>query len=232
MSKRGAGTDIGKTAAERLARVPVRDFVPADDANEVKEQLPDVLQWAGAATAVFLLLLAAFVGGCGGEDSGSQTDKAAEQEDVAGQGSEPTGTEAAEQSAASLGETVTVGDVQWTVTDAEKLDELISNKGEYEQGSFVSMDITFSNNSNQDVSLATPFFALIDSEGREFEPVIGYNFTYLFPEENMFVEPLDPGATKEGKLIFEVAPDSSGFRFQMGAARFASNETALIDLGL
>ena len=177
------------------------------------------------------MLLAAFVGGCGGEDSGSQTDRTAEQ-DVAGQGSESTGTEAAEESAASLGETVTVGDVQWTVTDAEKVDELISIKGEYEQGSFVSMDITFSNNSNQDLSFATPFFALIDSEGREFEPDIGYNFTYLFPEENMFVEPLGPGATKEGKLIAEVAPGSSGFRLQVGAARFASNETALIDLGL
>jgi hypothetical protein len=94
------------------------------------------------------------------------------------------------------------------------------------------MDINFSNNSNQDVSLATPFFALIDSEGSEFEPDIEYNFTFLYPEENMFVEPVGPGATKEGKLIFEVAPGSSGLRLQVGGARFASNETALIDLGL
>jgi hypothetical protein len=190
---------------------------------------------AGAATAVFLMLLAALVGGCGGEDSGSQTgsqtDKAAEQ-DVTGQGSESTGTEAAEESAASLGESVTVGDVQWTVTDAEKLDELLSLKGEYEQGSFVIIDVTFSNNSNQDLALATPFFALIDSERREFEANIGNNFTYLFPEENMFVDPVGPGETKEGKIIFEVAPDSSGFRLQVNGARFASNETALIDLGL
>lgn len=190
---------------------------------------------AGAATAVFLMLLAALVGGCGGEDSGSQTgsqtDKAAEQ-DVTGQGSESTGTEAAEESAASLGESVTVGDVQWTVTDAEKLDELLSLKGQYEQGSFISIDVTFSNNSNQDLALATPFFALIDSERREFEPNIGDNFTYLFPEENMFVDPVAPGETKEGKIIFEVAPDSSGFRLQVNGARFGSNETALIDVGL
>ena len=181
--------------------------------------------------AVCLVLLVTFAGGCGGEESGSQTEEATEKGDARQESAETT--EAAETEAtASIGEPVTIGDVQWTVTDAEKLDELISNKGEYEQGSFVSMDITFSNNSNQDVTLATPFFALIDSEGREFEPDIGYNFTYLFPEENMFVEPLGPGATKEGKLIAEVAPGSSGFRLQVGAARFASNETALIDLGL
>ncbi len=182
------------------------------------------------------MLLAAFVGGCGGEDPGSQTEETAEQD---GAGQEPAETteaaetEAAEtEAAASIGEPVTIGDVQWTVTDAERLDELLSIKGEYEPGSFVIMDVTFSNSSNQDVTLATPFFTLIDSEGREFEPDIGNNFTYLYPEENMFVEPVAPGSTKEGKLIIGVEPDSSGLRLQVGEARFASDETALIDLGL
>lgn len=181
--------------------------------------------------ALFLVLLATFVGGCGGEDSNSQTEEAAEQ-DGAGQESTET-TEAAEtEAAASIGEPVTIGDVQWTVTDAERLDELLSIKGEYEPGNFVIMDVTFSNSSNQDVTLATPFFTLIDSKGREFEPDIGNNFTYLYPEENMFVDPVAPGSTKEGKLIFGVEPDSSGLRLQVGEARFASDETALIDLGL
>jgi hypothetical protein len=181
--------------------------------------------------AVFLVLLAAFIGGCGGEDSGSQTEEAAEQDGVEQESAETT--EPAEtEDAASIGEPVTVGDVQWTVTDAQQLDELLSIKGEYEQGSFVIMDVTFSNSSNQDVTLATPFFTLIDSEGREFEPEIEYNFTYLYPEENMFVEPVDPGSYKEGKIIFGVEPGSSELRLRVGEARFASNETALIDLGL
>jgi hypothetical protein len=180
---------------------------------------------------VFLVLLAAFVGGCGGEDSGSQTEEAAEQ-DGAGQETAET-TEAAEtEAAASIGEPVTVGDVQWTVTDAEQLEELLSIKGDYAQGTFVVVDVTFSNSSNQDVTLATPFFALIDSEGREFEPGIENNFFFLYPEENMFVEPVDPGSTKEGKIIFDTEPDSSGLRLRVGEAKFASDETALIDLGL
>ena len=181
--------------------------------------------------AVCLVLLVTFAGGCGGEESGSQTEEATEQGDARQESAETT--EAAETEAtASIGEPVTIGDVQWTVTGAEQLDELLSIKGEYEQGSFVSIDVTFSNSSNQDVTLATPFFTLIDREGREFEPGIENNFTFLYPEENMFVEPVGPGTTKEGKLIFGTAPDSSGLRLQVGEARFASDETALIDLGL
>ena len=180
--------------------------------------------------ALCLVLLAAFVGGCGGEDSGSQTEEAAEQ-NGGGQESAETTAVAGTEAAASIGEPVTVGDVQWTVTGAEQEDELISNKGDYAQGTFVVVDVTFANGRNQDVTLATPFFALIDSEGREFEPDIEDNFFFLFPEENMFVEPVDPGSMKEGKIIFETAPDSSGLRLRVGEAKFASEETAFIDLG-
>lgn len=183
-----------------------------------------------ALGAVILVLLAAFVGGCAGEDSGSRAEEAAEP-DGAGQEPAETTEAAGTEAAASIGEPVTIGDVQWTVTDAEQLDELQSIKGEYEQGSFVIVDVTFANSSNQDITLATPFFTLIDSAGREFEPDIENNFTYLYPEENMFVEPVDPGSMTEGKLIFGTAPDSSGLRLRVGEARFASDESALIDLG-
>jgi hypothetical protein len=143
--------------------------------------------------ALCLVLLAAFVGGCGGEDSGSQTEEAAEQ-DGGGQESGETTAVAGTEAAASIGEPVTVGDVQWTVTGAEQEDELISNKGDYAQGTFVVLDVTFANGRNQDVTLATPFFALIDSEGREFEPDIEDNFFFLFPEET-------PARRRKGRLF-------------------------------
>lgn len=180
--------------------------------------------------AVCLVLLVTLAGGCGGEESGSQTEEATEQGDARQESAETT--EAAETEAtASIGEPVTIGNVQWTVTDAEQLDELLSNKGEYEQGSFVSMDITFSNNSNQDVTLATPFLTLLDGQGREIEADIEDNFLHVYADENMFVDHVKPGATKVGKVIFSVDPDASGLKLQVGEARFASNKTAYIDLG-
>lgn len=183
------------------------------------------------AMGIAFLLVAALAGGCGGEEQapGSSEDEVAEQDGAEQEPAETT--ESGEESAASIGEPVTVGDVQWTVTDAEQLDELISNRGDYEEGDFVSIDITLSNNTNQDITLATPFFTLIDDQGREVEPNIDNNFTFLYPEENMFVDQINPGATKEGKIIFPAYPDASGFRLQVGEVRFASDETEYIDLG-
>ncbi len=181
-----------------------------------------------AASMVFLVVAAAFFGGCGGEEEPSSS---ADVVDEVAQEPEPAKSEPAEKSAASIGEPVTIGDVRWTVTNAERHNILVSRLGT-EEGDFVVVDVTFSNNSNQDITLATPLLTLLDSEGREFEADIESNFFHVYEEENMFVDHVVPGATREGKIIFSVDPGTSGFKLQVGEGRFASNETRLIDLGI
>ncbi len=189
--------------------------------------IPSILR---AVTVAFLVVLAVFLGGCGGEqDTSSSEDEVAEQSG-ADQQSESTTTESAEESAASIGEPVSVGDVQWTVTDAERSDILVSRFGTKE-GDFVIVNVTFQNNSNQDITLATPLLPLVDSQGREFEADIEDNFFHVYAEENMFVDHVEPGAAKEGQVIFSVSPDASGFKLRVGEAKFASSETRDIDLG-
>lgn len=195
----------------------------------------DMVYVLRTATAALLIAVVALAGGCGGgEDASSSTDEAAEQETEAVETEsteESTTTGSEEASGHSIGESVVVGDVAWAVTDVEESDILVSRLGS-EEGHFIIVDITFQNNSNQDITFATPFVTLVDGEGREFEPNIEYNFNHIEPENNMFAAHVRPGVTKEGKIIYSVEPDSSGLQLQVGEARFASDETAYIDLGL
>lgn len=195
----------------------------------------DMVYVLRTATAALLIAVVALAGGCGGgEDASSSTDEAAEQETEAVETEsteESTTTGSEEASGHSIGEPVVVGDVAWAVTDVEESDILVSRLGS-EEGHFIIVDITFLNNSNQDITFATPFVTLVDGEGREFEPDIEYNFNHIEPENNMFAAHVRPGVTKEGKIIYSVEPDSSGLQLQVGEARFASDETAYIDLGL
>jgi hypothetical protein len=176
------------------------------------------------ASIVFLAVVAAFVAGCGGEQA---SDSSADD-----QGGAQQTTESTEKPVASIGEPVAVGNVQWTVTKGEWSDILVSPRWGDDEGNFVILDVDFSNNSNQDLRLATPFVALVDSEGREFEPDIEMNAFHLWGEENMFVGKVEPGTRKEGRIIFPVEPDSSGFKLRVGGAEFASKETRYIDLGV
>lgn len=195
----------------------------------------DMVYVLRTATAALLIAVVALAGGCGGgEDASSSTDEAAEQETEAVETEsteESTTTGSEEASGHSIGEPVVVGDVAWAVTDVEESDILVSRLGS-EEGHFIIVDITFQNNSNQDITFATPFVTLVDGEGREFEPDIEYNFNHIEPENNMFAAHVRPGVTKEGKIIYSVEPDSSGLQLRVGEARFASDETAYIDLGL
>ena len=191
----------------------------------------DMVYVLRTATAALLIAVVALAGGCGGgEDASSSTDEAAEQETEAVE-TESTTTGSEEASGNSIGEPVVVGDVAWAVTDVEESEILVSRLGS-EEGHFIIVDIIFQNNSNQDITFATPFVTLVDGEGREFEPDIEYNFNHIEPENNMFAAHVRPGVTKEGKIIYSVEPDSSGLQLQVGEARFASDETAYIGLGL
>ncbi len=196
----------------------------------------DMFYMLRTAAAALLIAVAALAGGCGGgEDASSSADeKAAEQktEAVETESTEESATTESEEGAGhAIGETVVVGDVAWSVTDVEESDILVSRLGS-EEGNFVILDLIFQNNSNQDITFATPFITLVDSEGREFEPDIENNFTHIEPENNMFAAHVQPGMTKEGKVIFSVEPDSSGLQLRVGEARFASDESASIDLDL
>jgi hypothetical protein len=181
------------------------------------------VRWKKLASIVFLAVVAAFVAGCGGEQA---SDSSADD-----QGGAKQTTESTEKPVASIGEPVTVGSVQWTVTKGEWSDILVSEHWGNDEGNFVILDVDLSNNSNQDLRLATPFLALVDSEGREFEPDIEMNFFHLWGEENMFVGKVEPGTRKEGKVIFPIDPDSSRLKLRVGGAEFGSNETRDIDLG-
>src|SRR5919112_3942393 len=161
----------------------------------------DMFYMLRTAAAALLIAVAALAGGCGGgEDASSSADeKAAEQktEAVETESTEESATTESEEGAGhAIGETVVVGDVAWSVTDVEESDILVSRLGS-EEGNFVIVDLVFQNNSNQDITFATPFVTLVDGEGREFEPDIEYNFLHVEPENNMFTAHVQPGVTKE-----------------------------------
>lgn len=178
-----------------------------------------------------LVVVAGFIGGCGGGEQApdsamEETVAVVDEQDVAEQTMGLT-----EELAVPIGEPVTVGDAQWTVTDAEQLDQLVSRLG-VADGDFVVTDVTFVNNSNQDVALGAPYLTLLDSEGREFEVDLENTFTHVEGSRNMFVSQIEPGATKEGLVVFSVDPDAAGFELRAGdATDFVSDEQGYIDLG-
>ena len=190
---------------------------------------------AGCGGLLVLLLLfvgcAALLGRGGGTgDESAQDSDPKEKEKEKGKGSSPK----EEAAPVAIGEPATAGDVQWTVTSAERVGELrregpTPKLTKTEQGSFVTVDFDFTNNGSDSATLDNASVTLLDGEGRESRPKPDAS-TYIPEDRRIFLESVNPGITRQGRVIFEVPPDASGFQLQVGDTK-PFGEDALVDLG-
>ena len=157
----------------------------------------------------------------GGEDTATSQDPG---------GAEQAPEEPAAPAAASIGEKIPVGDVAWQVTNARQATELSSALGESKQGNFVVVDFLFENNTKEAVTLDSSSVALLDGEGRESQ-VDTDNSMYVDPSKDVFFQQVNPGVSREGEVIFSVAPNASDFTLSVGDTNIVGGEEATIDLG-
>ncbi len=137
---------------------------------------------------------------------------------------------------ATIGETVTAQDVAWTVTDAYPETELHTYTIPLDTvpGSYVSLEFVVENISDEPVTLTEETITLFDAVGNEYAPEADRNNAYVVPEKNLLFSHsglLEPGQSKEGKVNFEVVPDSSDFIARLGDTDPTTNEEEYVDLG-
>ena len=104
------------------------------------------------------------------------TRKLTAEEIAAKEAAEEAARKAAEEEAArraskyaTIGETVRVGDVEWTVTNARYTETLTAEFASPKSGNFVVVDFNFTNLGDEAVTLSTISLPLVDSQGREYE---------------------------------------------------------------
>jgi hypothetical protein len=131
----------------------------------------------------------------------------------------------------TVGQTARVGSVEWTITDAYRTTLLRSNFGTQKRGNFVVVDFTFTNNRSEEVTLDPELHMILkDSRGREFgtDPDA---WEFVPTRLDIFLEPVNPGISQDGRVIYEVPPDAEGFVLILDDVEFWEDKTARYDLG-
>jgi hypothetical protein len=193
---------------------------------------------------------AAIGGGGGGQQAAESPPERAEQDEgVEGGGPEPEanmpleGEKAKEekpqaekqkpepQKKYSVGQTAKVANVEWKVTDAYLTDQLKSGFGTQKRGRFVVVDFTFTNNRDEEVTLDPQLHMVLkDSQGREFGPDPDA-WEFVPTKLDIFLEPVNPGLSKDGRVVYQVAPDAKGFTLTLDDVEFLEDKSAVFDLG-
>src|SRR5215210_945942 len=137
---------------------------------------------------------------------------------------------AAKKKAAPIGETVTAGNVAWTVQSVQQVTELKS-LGQRKQGNFIVVDLVFKNNGDEAVTLDSASLAILDDKGRTSETDPDASM-YVPTNQDLFLNQVNPGVSKQGRAIFNVAPDAKGLILRAGDTNPFGGEDAYVDLGI
>ncbi len=142
-----------------------------------------------------------------------------------------------EQTAATVGETVTAGDVSWTVSEAYPQTELQTEgfPRETVSGNYVTVEFTVENVSEEPVTLTEDSIVLFGEGGEKFLPEPDRNNGFVPPDLNMLFNErslLEPGVSREGRVNFELPAGASASVAQLGDTDPTTEEEKYVDLGL
>ncbi len=111
-----------------------------------------------------------------------------------------------------IGTPATIADVSFTVNSVEETKK-ISSGNEFiddveTEGKFLIIDITIKNDKKEAITINSSYFKLITSDNVEYDPnTDGAVMMAMMDEDDFFLQQVNPGLSKTGKVIFEVGAD-------------------------
>ncbi|MGG3853123.1 DUF4352 domain-containing protein [Caldifermentibacillus hisashii] len=141
-----------------------------------------------------------------------------------------------EKKVQAIGEKVEVGKLAYTVSNVETTNELKSDNEYIEpattDGQFVVIDIEAFNNDKETRMVDSSMFKIKDNQGREFEPTTDTDVMMVLGDfADFFLQDINPGISKTGKLVFELPSDANNFSLEVSSGfGFAGGDYETIQL--
>lgn len=109
-----------------------------------------------------------------------------------------------------MGDLITAGDFTWKVTGTDKKSEIgeyiLDNfMGDKADGIFLILDVEVTNNGKNAQYVMSDYVRLYDAQDREYVVDTSAGI-YLGDEAFPFLDTINPGLTKKGKIVFDVVP--------------------------
>jgi len=150
---------------------------------------------------------------------------------------EPGATAAPEPpptAAATIGEVVVVGDVQWKVLEAKNLGSTLKSSNQFikdleTSGKFIQVRVEMVNKGKEAKSLS--YIDLHDSTGRKYKAASEARHWIPDEEEIFLVETINPGLSKTFTAIYEVPADAAGLYIMVNDLEMFGAKSVPIMLG-
>ncbi len=138
--------------------------VPPPPPNSSRQQNRGCLARIGRTTIIIVVILVVLgiivgiIGGGNSSDKTTSTDSDANKEEKKEPAKKESEKEKEKAAAVAIGQSVTAGDIEWTVTNARQTDQLsqesLGQFGETKQGNYIVVDVRFTNNGTEPSTLS------------------------------------------------------------------------------
>lgn len=111
-----------------------------------------------------------------------------------------------------IGKPATIADVTFIVNSVEETKEIKSGNQFIDnaktEGKFIILDITVKNDKKESLTIHSSYFKLISADGVEYDPSTDSAVIMAMSDEaDFFLQQVNPGLSKSGKVVFEVGPN-------------------------
>ena len=177
--------------------------------GQVKAKKPFYKKWW-----VWLIAIIVVIGfaGSGEEESTTTKEETTNQAGVTENKEEtPKEESKEEEKVAGIGEKATVSDVTFTVNGVEETNEIKSGNQFIDnattEGKFIIADVSIENRQKEALTINSSFFMIKTADGTTYEAVSSAEVTMAMGDTDFFLQQINPGLSKSGKVVFEVPAD-------------------------
>jgi hypothetical protein len=133
-----------------------------------------------------------------------------------------------------VGAPLRVGSIEWTVTSARRLGEVLKSNNQFIDdlkagGQFIQVDIRVENQGGSPKTLTAPY--VFDDKGRQYRRSTEAHW-FVPDERNTFLRTLNPNVPVTCSAIYDVADDATGLSLLVGDLDLLSSAEGAIELGL
>lgn len=159
-----------------------------------------------------IIVVIAFAGG--GEEESSTKEETAENVAATENKKEKSQEDTKDEvKVAGIGEKATISDVSFTVNGIEETSEIKSGNQFIEnattEGKFIIADVSIENGQKEALTINSSFFMIKTEDDTTYEAVSSGEVMMAMGDEgtDFFLEQINPGLSKSGKVVFEVPAD-------------------------
>lgn len=120
-----------------------------------------------------------------------------------------------------MGKSIKVDNFEYVITAANE-DTIIKSNNQFidnkeTEGKFAIIDYSVKNLDSKSRMVDSNLFQIKDKKGNKYDPMVDSDLFVILGDSNLFMEEVNPGLSRKGKIVFELPSDITDYSLEVSS---------------